>query len=140
MSNSNFDLNPYLVYDGRCEEAIKFYENAIDAKVLMLVRFKECPDKNMVTPATEEKVMHARLAVGKGIMMLSDGHCTGESKFSGFSMSLTVLNEAEADRVFNALAAGGRIDMPLSKTFFSPRFGMVADKFGLSWMVIVGQG
>ena len=140
MSNSNYDLNPYLVYDGRCEEAIKFYESAIGAKVLMLFRFKDSPDQSMVTPATMEKVMHARLAVGKGVMMLSDGHCTGEAKFGGFSMSLTVSNEAEADRAFNALAADGKIEMPLAKTFFSPRFGMVTDKFGLAWMVIVGQG
>jgi len=131
-------VQPYLSFDGRCEEAIEFYRKAIGAEVEMLMRYKDCPDPQpgMITPDTENKVLHSCLRFGETRVMASDGHCTGKANFQGFTLSLTVPNEAEADRKFAALAEGGQVRMPLNKTFFSPRFGMVADRFGVSWMVL----
>jgi len=133
-------VQPYLFLDGRCEEAIEFYRKALGAEVEMLMRFKDCPEPaqpSMVPPGSENKVMHSCLRIGDTRVMASDGHCLGKPNFQGFSLSLTVPNAAEADRVFAALGNGGQVQMPLNKTFFSPRFGMVADRFGVSWMVIV---
>ena len=136
-------VEPYLFFDGRCEEAIDFYRRALGAEVTMLLRWKDCPEqpknKDMIPPGTENKVMHARLKIGEAAVMASDGRATGKPSFQGFALSVSAANEAEADRVFNALADGGQIQMPMGKTFFSPRFGMVADRFGVSWMVLVGQ-
>jgi PhnB protein len=133
-------VQPYLFLDGRCEEAIEFYRKELGAEVEMLMRFKDCPEPaqpGMVPPGSENKVMHSCLRIGDTRVMASDGHCLGKPNFQGFSLSLTVPNAAEADRVFAALGNGGQVQMPLNKTFFSPRFGMVADRFGVSWMVIV---
>jgi PhnB protein len=105
----------------------------------MLSRFKDCPDPNACAPGAEDKVMHASLRIGDTTLMASDGRCEGKSKFEGFSLSLTVPDETEAERLFAALADGGQVQMPLTKTFFSPRFGMVADRFGVSWMVFVAS-
>jgi PhnB protein len=136
-------VEPYLFFDGRCEEAIEFYRRALGAEVTMLLRWKDCPEqpknKDMIPPGSENKVMHARLKIGEAAVMASDGRATGKPSFQGFALSVSAANEAEADRVFNALADGGQIQMPMGKTFFSPRFGMVADRFGVSWMVLVGQ-
>ncbi len=132
-------VQPYLSFNGRCEEAIEFYKSALNAKVILLTRFKDCPDPSMISPGTAEKIMHASLQIGDTVVMASDGRCTGHLKFEGISLSLTVKTEAEAERFFTALSAGGQVNMPLTKTFFSPRFGMVADRFGVGWMVIVGQ-
>jgi PhnB protein len=133
-------VQPYLFLDGRCEEAIEFYRKALGAEVEMLLRFKDSPDTpppGMVPPGSENKVMHSCLRIGDARVMVSDGRCLGKPNFQGFSLSLTVPNAAEADRVFAALGDGGQVQMPLNKTFFSPRFGMVGDRFGVSWMVIV---
>ena len=133
-------VQPYLFFDGRCEEAVAFYESSLGAKVEMLMRFKESPeppDPAMVPPGSEDKVMHASLRIGDATLMVSDGRCQGQPSFSGFSLSLTAPDEATAERLFGALADGGRVQMPLARTFFSPRFGMVADRFGVSWMIIV---
>ena len=133
-------IQPYLFFDGRCEEAIEFYKQAVGAKVEMLMRFKDSPEPpqpGCMAPNSENKVMHACIKVGDTAIMASDGRCEGKPNFQGFSLSLTVKTEAEADRCFAALGAGGQEQMPLTKTFWSPRFGMVADKFGVSWMVIV---
>jgi len=133
-------IQPYLFFDGRCEEAVEFYKRALGAKVEMLMRYKdspEAPQPGMVPPGSENKVMHSSLRIGDAVVMASDGHCAGKPSFQGFSLSLTARDEAEADRLFGALADGGQVQMPLGKTFFSPRFGMVADRFGVSWMVIV---
>ena len=133
-------IQPYLFFDGRCEEAIEFYKRALGAKVEMLMRFKDSPEPpqpGMCPPGSENKVMHACFRIGDTAVMASDGRCQGKPSFQGFSLSLTVKNEAEADRLFAALGDGGQVQMPLGKTFFSPRFGMVADRFGVSWMVIV---
>ena len=134
-------VEPYLFFDGRCEEAIDFYRRALGAEVTMLLRWKDCPEqpknKDMIPPGSENKVMHARLKIGEAAVMASDGRAAGKPSFQGFALSVSAANEAEADRVFNALADGGQIQMPMGKTFFSPRFGMVADRFGVSWMVYV---
>jgi PhnB protein len=131
-------LHPYLQFDGRCEEAVAFYRDALGAEVVMLVRFKDCPDPSMVPPGAEDKVMHMRFRIGETTVLASDGRCLGKPSFQGFSLSLTVANDAEAERCFTALANGGQVQMPLAKTFFSSRFGMVADRFGVAWMVYVG--
>lgn len=133
-------VQPYLFFDGRCEEAVEFYRSAFGAEVTLLMRFKDSPEPpqpGMVPPGSEDKVMHASFRIGDTTVMASDGQCQGLPSFQGFSLSLTVLNETEADRVFAVLAEGGRVQMPLAKTFWSPRFGMVADRFGVSWMINV---
>jgi len=131
-------VQPYLNFDGRCEEALTFYRTALGAEVTMLTRFGDYPgpaDPRMTAP--KEKVMHARFRVGNTVLLASDGRCTGQPGFQGISLSLTVADSAEANRYFTALADGGQVQMPLAKTFFSPAFGMVADRFGVSWMVYV---
>jgi PhnB protein len=133
-------VEPYLFFEGRCKEAIEFYKRALGAKVEMLMRYREAPDpcpEGMLPPGSENKVMHACLSIGETKVMASDGQCQGKPSFQGFGLSLTAANEAEADRVFAVLADGGQVQMPLGKTFFSRRFGMVADRFGVCWMVIV---
>jgi PhnB protein len=133
-------LQSYLFFDGRCEEAIEFYKQALGAKVEMLMHFKDSPEPpqpGCMAPGSENKVMHACLQIGDTAVMASDGRCEGKPSFQGFSLSLTVKTEAEADRLFAALSAGGQVQMPLAKTFYSPRFGMVADRFGVSWMIVV---
>jgi PhnB protein len=130
----------YLFFDGRCEEAIEFYKQALGAEVEMLMRFKDSPEPpqpGMVPPGSENKVMHASFRIGETTVMASDGNCLGKPSFQGFSLSLNARDEAEAERLFAALGDGGQVQMPLAKTFFSPRFGMVADRFGVPWMVIV---
>jgi PhnB protein len=133
-------VQPYLFFDGRCEEAVEFYRRAIGAEVEMLMRFRDSPEPaqpGMVAPGSENKVMHAALRIGDTMVLGSDGRCLGQPNFQGFALSLTAANDAEADRLFAALAEGGQVQMALTKTFFSSRFGMVADRFGVSWMVYV---
>lgn len=132
-------VEPYLSFEGRCEEAINFYKTAIGAEVVMMMRFKESPDQSMMTPGTGDKIMHATLRIGDSTVMASDGQCMGKAIFQGISLSLTASNDTDAKRLFEALANGGQVQMPLAKTFFSPAFGMVADKFGVPWMVYVAQ-
>jgi len=135
------DVQPYLFFDGRCEEALEFYKKALGAEVKALLRFKDNPEPQpgMTPPGAENKVMHANFRIGDTDVLASDGRCLGQPKFQGFSLSLWTKTEAEADKKFAALAEGGQVQMPLGKTFFSPRFGMVADKFGIGWMVLVSQ-
>jgi PhnB protein len=130
-------VQPYLFFDGRCDEAIEFYRRVLGAEVTMLMRFKEGPDPGMVQPGTENKVMHSSLRIGETTVLASDGRCMGQPSFQGFSLSLTVPSDAEAERLFAALADGGQVQMPLARTFFSSRFGMVADRFGVPWMIVV---
>jgi PhnB protein len=130
-------VQPYLNFDGRCEEALDFYRGALGAEVTMLMRYKESPEPAMVSPGSEDKVMHASFRVGEATVMASDGRCKGQSSFQGISLALTAPDDAEAERRFAALADGGQVQMPLTRTFFSSRFGMVADRFGVSWMVLV---
>ncbi len=128
-------IQPYLFYNGRCEEAIDFYRAAVGAEVTMLMRFKDSPDPT--SPGVEEKVMHASLRIGDTTVLVSDGRCSGQLSFQGFALSLTVPDDAEAERLFAALGDGGQVQMPLTKTFFSTKFGMVADRFGVLWMIYV---
>jgi PhnB protein len=132
-------VQPYLSFEGRCEEAVEFYRTAVDAKVLMMMRFKESPDQSMVSPGSADKVMHTCMQIGDSQVMASDGRCSGQPSFGGISLSLTVADDAEAERRFAALQDGGQVTMPLTKTFFSSKFGMLADRFGVNWMVLVGQ-
>lgn len=133
-------IQPYLFFDGRCEEAAEFYRAKLGAEVLMLMRNRESPDTpppGMLPPGSGDKVMHMSFRLGDSVVLASDGRCAGKPSFQGFSLSLTVRDEAEAGRLYAALADGGQVQMPLGKTFFSPSFGMVADRFGVSWMVYV---
>jgi len=133
------NVQPYLSFEGRCDEAIEFYKKAIGAKVDMLMRFKESPDQSMISPASADKVMHAALRAGDAQILMSDGRCTGSPNFSGIALALSASSDADAERMFNALADGGKVNMPMGKTFFSSRFGMCADKFGVGWMVLVAR-
>ncbi|MGA2255630.1 MAG: VOC family protein, partial [Thermoguttaceae bacterium] len=120
-------IQPYLFFDGRCDEAIEFYRGALGAEATMLMRFKDSPEPT--SHGNEDKVMHANLRIGETTVLASDGRCLGRPSFQGFALSLTVSNESEAERLFAALGDGGQVQMPMTKTFFSPRFGMVADRF-----------
>jgi PhnB protein len=130
-------VQPYLFFDGRCEEAVEFYRKALGAEIVTLMRYKESPDPAMCPAGSEDKVMHMSLRIGDTAMFASDGRCQGRPSFQGFSLTLSAANDAEAERLFTALSDGGQVQMPLTKTFFSSRFGMVADRFGVSWMVLV---
>ena len=130
-------IQPYLFFDGRCEEAVEFYKSKLGAKVEMLMRFRENPEPAANPPGSDDKVMHACLRIGDTAVMASDGNCAGKPSFQGFSLSLTAKDVPEARRLFAALGEGGQVQMPFAQTFFSPGFGMVADRFGVSWMVIV---
>jgi PhnB protein len=130
-------IQPYLNFDGRCDEAIEFYKKAVGAEVKMLMRWKDAPDKSMCTPDNADKVMHSSLRIGEATVMMADGRNTGHPQFKGISLSLIAKDPAEAGKLFTALGDGGQVQMALSKTFFSPSFGMVADKFGVSWMIVV---
>jgi PhnB protein len=133
-------IQPYLFFDGRCEEAVEFYRSTLGAEVTMLLRFKDSPDPHQhttVPPDAGDKVMHTSFRIGDTTVMASDGRCLGRPSFQGFSLSLTVPNAADAERLFATLSDGGQVQMPLAQTFFSPRFGMVADRFGVSWMIVV---
>jgi PhnB protein len=132
-------VQPYLDFNGRCDEALEFYKNAIGAKVGLLMRWKDSPDQTMCTPENADKVMHAQFDIGNTTVMASDGRSTGRPNFQGIMLSISTKSEADADQLFNGLAEGGRVTMPLGKTFFSPRFGMVADKFGVGWMILVAH-
>ena len=132
-------IEPYLFFNGRCEEALEFYKSALGAHVEMMMRYKESPEPpppGMVPAGWENKIMHAVFRIGGNTLMASDG-CEEGTGFNGFSLSLAVATEAEADRAFAALKKGGKITMPLGKTFWSPRFGMLTDRFGLGWMINV---
>jgi PhnB protein len=132
-------IQPYLFFGGRCEEALEFYRTALGAQVDFLMRYKESPEplpSGRLPPGFENKVMHTTFRIGGSTLMASDGCEEGQS-FAGFSLSLAVPTQAEADRAFTALSDGGKVKMPLTKTFWSPCFGMVTDRFGLGWMVSV---
>jgi PhnB protein len=129
-------VQPYLQFDGRCEEALAFYKKAIGAKIEAMMRFKEGPDCMEMPQGNADKILHACFRVGDSSIMASDGYCKGTPSFQGFSLSIITPTVAETDRVFKALADGGEVQMPLAETFFSPSFGMVADRFGVPWMVV----
>lgn len=133
-------IQPYLFFEGRCEEAIEFYRKTLGAATLMMMRYKESPEPpppGCMPAGSEDKIMHATLRIGGSAFMVSDGRCSGKPDFRGFSLSLTAPSVAESERLFAALAEGGAVVMPPGKTFYSPSFGMVTDRFGVLWMVIV---
>jgi PhnB protein len=135
-------IQPYLFFDGRCEEAIAFYRNTLGAEKTMLMRFNESPEpcqEGTMPPGYEDKVMHAEIRIGETTVMASDGQCKGQPSFQGFSLVLTAADDAHAEKLFTAIGEGGQVQMPLARTFFASKFGMVADRFGVSWMVITGQ-
>lgn len=130
----------YLFFNGKCEEALEFYQRALGAELQMKMRYKESPEPTppgMLPPGFEDKIMHASFKVGQSLLMASDGCSNGKPSFDGFSLSYCAVNEAEAKKAFTALSEGGEVKMPLNKTFWSPCFGMLTDKFGLGWMVTV---
>ena len=133
--------HPYLIFEGRCEEAIHFYSKALGAEVVMMMRMKDSPEPPPPgsPPGSENKVLHASLRIGNTTISASDGMNRGKPTFQGFSIALSTATEAETDRVFKALSDGGSVQMPLTKTFFSPRFGMTTDRFGVAWMVMLEQ-
>jgi len=136
------ETRPYLFFDGRCEEAIEFYKKAAGAEVTALLRFKDAPQPHqpgMCPPGAENKVMHSEIRIAGSTVMASDGHCQGKPTFAGFALAILVKTPAEAEKTFKAMSAGGQVQMPLEKTFFSPAFGMLQDKFGMNWMVVADQ-
>ena len=138
MNTSKASLQSYLNFGGRCEEAIEFYRKALGAELRMMMRFKEAPEKQPDLPECfQDKIMHASLQIGESILMASDGRCEGQQTFEGFSLSIVLPDAAEAERVFAALGEGGLVTMPLEETFWAPKFGMLQDQFGVSWMVSV---
>jgi PhnB protein len=133
-------VQPYLNFDGRCEEALDFYRRALGAEVTMLMRIKDSPEPQgpgMVPPGAEDKVLHASFRIGDSTVMASDSSYEGRPSFQGFALALTAADDAEAERRFAALADGGQVQVPLIKTFFASLFGVVADRFGVSWMIYV---
>ena len=141
-ANVNGLIHPHLFYEGRCEEAIEFYKKNLGAEVQFLMRIKESPEPQppgSTPPGSGDKILHARVRIGQSILLMADGRCNGKPVFDGFTLTLIVATPEESERAFKALADGGQVRMPLVKTFFSPSFGMVADRFGLGWMVLVHQ-
>ena len=135
------ELQPYVFFDGRCEEAVSFYQRALGAEVQMMMRVKDSPEPpqpGVHPPGSENKILHASIRIGDTVVMASDGRSEGKPVFKGFALALQVPTAAEAERLFKAIADGGQVQMPLTKTFFSPSFGMVADRFGVTWMLMVG--
>jgi len=133
-------VQPYLYFEGRCEEAIEFYRKVLGAELTMLMRYKDSPEPpqpGMLPPGAGDKVMHSSFRIGESTVMASDGRCSGKPDFKGVSLTVSVAGANEAERLFAALGEGGQVQMPLTKTFFAARFGMVADRFGVSWMIIV---
>ena len=135
------NIQPYLFFAGRCEEAIEFYRKILGAEVQALMRNKDSPmpQPPNTPPGSENKIMHASLRIAGDTVMMSDGMCEGQPRFEGFGLSLAASDPATAQRYFHGLSEGGQVRMPLQKTFFADNFGMVADRFGVLWMIIQGQ-
>jgi PhnB protein len=133
--SDTMQIQPYLFFDGRCDEAIDFYRSAVGAEVTALMRYKDSPEPT--SHGVGEKVMHASLRIGDTTVLVSDGRCSGQSSFEGFALSLTVADDGEAERLFAALGDGGQVQTPLTKTFFSSKFGMGTDRLGVLWIIYV---
>ena len=134
-------VQPYLNFDGRCEEAVEFYKKAVGAEVEMMFRFKDNPEKENCAggEGNDNKIMHTSLRIGSSQVMASDCEATGKTDFKGFSLSLSLATPADVEKAVQALSDGGKVSMPPTKTFFSPSFGMVTDRFGISWMIMACQ-
>ncbi len=132
-------VHPYLFFDGRCEEALEFYQTALGAEVVHLLRFRESPEPTMIPPGAEDKVMHASFRIGDSIILASDGECQNRPAFQGFALSLMPPDDATGERLFAVLSEGGQVVMPMAQTFFASRFGMVTDRFGVMWLIVVAS-
>jgi PhnB protein len=135
-------IQPYLFFNGRCEEAIEFYKKALGAELRFLMRFGDSPDdmpRDMLPPGFENKVMHSELLIADSIVMASDGMTTEQAPFRGVELTLVAGSNAEAARWFKALSDGGEVKMPLGKSFFAESFGTLSDRFGVQWMVIYSE-
>ena len=130
-------IEPYLFFEGRCEEALEFYRRVLGAEVTMLMRYKESPDPDQIPKGAENKIMHANVRIGESVIMVSDGNCTENATFKGISLSIALNDALDGEKLFKALSEGGQVRMPFAPTFWSPGFGMVADRFGVSWMINV---
>jgi PhnB protein len=131
-------VQPYLFFDGRCEEALEFYRGIFGGEFLAM-KYKDSPEPGHTPPGAEDKIMHASFKIGDSLVMASDGRAQGSPKFEGIALSVSADTIPEAERVFSALSDGGQVEMPLVEAFFSPRFGMLRDKFGVFWMVVVAH-
>ena len=129
-------VETYLFFNGRCEEALEFYKKALDAKIVNMMRFSDSPDQRQCAPGTLDKIMHSTFSIGDTQLMASDGDCKGDTKFQGMSLTIGVKSPEEAEKLFKAIGEGGQVQIPMMETFFATRWGMVADKFGVSWMVL----
>lgn len=134
-------VEPYLFFEGRCEEALEFYRTALGAEIVMKMRYSDNPEPQQPAPGCGpipgDKIMHATFRIGESNVMASDGMASGQATFKGITLSLSPATEAEAQKLFAAIGDGGQVQMPMTKTFFSPAFGMVVDRFGVSWMIVV---
>jgi PhnB protein len=132
------NVQPYMSFEGNAQEAIDFYKSAIGAQVKMVMHFKDAPPemKAQMSPGTMDKVMHACITIGDSDVFLTDGRCGGKANFSGITLTLNATSDGEAEKLFAALGKGGQVEMPMAETFFATRFGTVADKFGVHWMVL----
>jgi PhnB protein len=135
--DGTMQVQPYLDFDGRCDEALAFYERAVGAVSAGIMRWRESPEADKTPPGAGDKILHAEFRIGETLLFASDGHCQNRPSFNGIMLTITVSSEGEADRVFGGLSDGGEILMPMGKTFFSPRFGMTKDRFGVTWIVLV---
>ena len=134
-------VQPYLYFQGRCEEALEFYKQAIGAEVPVRMRFSDNPEPNQMQPQPPaDKIMHAEMKIGNSVVMVSDGCCNVETKFQGFALTLNAATLADADQYFNALSNGGAVQLPPTRTFFSPKFSMLTDKFGVAWVILAAMG
>jgi len=136
------NVEPYLFFNGCCEEALDFYREALGARVEMIMRFKESPDPipaDSLPPGSENKIMHASFLVGGSRVMASDGKCLAGQEFRSFALSLTASDATEANLLFGALSLGGKVVMPMVKTFWSSSFGMLTDRFGVLWMITIAE-
>jgi PhnB protein len=128
-------LNPYLNFNGQCEEAFRFYEQCFGGKIEFMMTHEGSPMADQVPKEWGKKIMHARLSVGNQVLLGSDAHGDCYAAPKGFAVSIDVTEPAEADRIFNALAENGTVQMPIQETFWAKRFGMLADRFGIPWMI-----
>lgn len=132
-------VQPYVFFNGRCEEALNFYREALGAEIVSMFRFSEAPDPRMVPPGAGDKVMHASLRIGGSELLASDGMGEADTKPTGFSLSIGVESVDEGRRVFQALAQGGTVQMDFGPTFWTQGFGQLTDRFGIQWMVNVAH-
>jgi PhnB protein len=128
-------LNPYLFFTGNCKEAFTFYEKVLGGKIIAMMTHKETPAAEHTKPEWQDKIIHARMTFGDQVLMASDAPPEHHRPMQGFSVSLTVQEPAEADRIFKAFSEGGHVTMPIEETFWAHRFGMLVDRFGTPWMI-----